>query len=71
MSQAHPPQAPSTNNIVWTDPLRERLFNLWLAKLTTQHELDTGSVRLASADASFRRYFRIQGQGRSLIIMDA
>ena len=71
MSQAHPPQAPSTHNIVWTDPLRERLFNLWLAKLTTQHELDTGSVRLASADASFRRYFRIQGQGRSLIIMDA
>jgi aminoglycoside/choline kinase family phosphotransferase len=71
MSQAHPPQAPSTNNIVWTDPLRERLFNLWLAKLTTQHELDTGSVRLASADASFRRYFRIHGQGRSLIIMDA
>lgn len=71
MSQAYPPQAPSTNNIVWTDPLRERQFNLWLAQLSTQHELDPGSVRLASADASFRRYFRIQGQGCSRIIMDA
>ncbi len=71
MSLAQSSQAPSANSIVWTDPLRERQFNLWLAQLTAQHELDTGSVRLASADASFRRYFRIQGQGRSLIVMDA
>jgi aminoglycoside/choline kinase family phosphotransferase len=71
MSPAQPSQAPSANSIVWTDPLRERQFNLWLATLAANHALDTGSVRLASADASFRRYFRIQGQGRSLIIMDA
>jgi aminoglycoside/choline kinase family phosphotransferase len=33
--------------------------------------LDPASLRLASADASFRRYFRIQSEHASLIIMDA
>ncbi|TBU92199.1 aminoglycoside phosphotransferase family protein [Stutzerimonas kirkiae] len=31
----------------------------------------SGSLTPASSDASFRRYFRWQGQGRSLILMDA
>ncbi|MFJ3261300.1 aminoglycoside phosphotransferase family protein [Pseudomonas sp. NPDC086581] len=30
-----------------------------------------GSLTAASSDASFRRYFRWQGEGRSLIVMDA
>ena len=34
--------------------------------------LDLGTLRLASADAGFRRYFRIQtGNGASVIVMDA
>ena len=48
----------------------ERLEKLkhWL-----ESELDFSEYRLkpASADASFRRYFRVQHQGESLIVMDA
>jgi aminoglycoside/choline kinase family phosphotransferase len=45
----------------------EKLKN-WL-----ESELDFSEYRLkpASADASFRRYFRVQHQGESLIVMDA
>lgn len=34
-------------------------------------EVPTGSLTAASSDASFRRYFRWAGEGRSLIVMDA
>ena len=57
-------------NIVWADPHRRLLFDNWFSHLQQAHHLQAGSLRLASADASFRRYFRVQGQG-SLIIMDA
>ena len=39
----------------------------WLATLDTRWS----SIEPASADASFRRYFRWQAEGRSLILMDA
>ena len=58
---------------VWTDPARASAFAQWLSVIAAQHGLQAGSVHLASADASFRRYFRIAaagGQG-SCIIMDA
>jgi aminoglycoside/choline kinase family phosphotransferase len=58
---------------VWTDPARASAFAKWLSVIAAQHGLQAGSVHLASADASFRRYFRIEaagGQG-SCIIMDA
>jgi hypothetical protein len=43
----------------------------WLSGLTTPATL-VDSLRLASADASFRRYFRVDTQsGQSLIVMDA
>ena len=62
--------------IVWTDPARARAFSAWLAGVCATHRLDAPSVRLASADASFRRYFRIDAAGQpqgtaSCIIMDA
>ncbi|MDZ5456419.1 aminoglycoside phosphotransferase family protein [Azohydromonas lata] len=58
----------------WTDPAREQAFNAWLAPLAARHGLRLESLRPASADASFRRYFRIDAQdagGASRIVMDA
>ena len=68
MSQATNSQAPS---IVWTDAARQIQFNHWLARITPEHALEPGSLRLASADASFRRYFRVDSVAGSRIIMDA
>ena len=57
----------------WLDPLRAAAFAQWLAAVAPQHGLQSDTVRLASADASFRRYFRVDGvaPGSSFIIMDA
>lgn len=61
-----------TSPVVWPDSGRQTLFELWLLGLTQQHGLLPGSLRPASADASFRRYLRIDTQtGHSLVIMDA
>jgi N-acetylmuramate 1-kinase len=62
----------TSSSIVWADPARASAFANWLADTARQHGLQTGSLRLASADASFRRYFRIDADGAgSRIIMDA
>ena len=56
----------------WLDPVRASAFAQWLAAVAPQHGLVPASVRLASADASFRRYFRVDAAGgQSLVIMDA
>ena len=58
--------------IAWADPARERLFDDWLRGISAPHGLLGSSLRSASADASFRRYFRIDtGDGTSRIVMDA
>ena len=59
--------------IIWSDPARQHAFISWLATVAGPHQLRAGSVRLASADASFRRYFRIDDlhATTSFIIMDA
>lgn len=67
--------SPATPTALWVNPQRQALFETWLQGLHATHQLDTSSVRLASADASFRRYLRVDrkvecGQ-TSLIIMDA
>ena len=63
---------PTSTAVVWADPQREAAFGAWLAPLATQHGLRTETLRPASADASFRRYLRIDAQaGNSLIVMDA
>ncbi|EJL90917.1 aminoglycoside phosphotransferase, partial [Polaromonas sp. CF318] len=48
-------------------------FEHWLAATARQHHLQAGTLRPASADASFRRYFRVDAAsgGGSCIIMDA
>jgi hypothetical protein len=60
--------------VVWNDPQRQSLFEDWFAALGAHHNLERQSLRLASADASFRRYLRVDrsdGVGASLVIMDA
>lgn len=51
----------------------ERLAALcrWLEKQDAGFGLDLSTVTAASADASFRRYFRVQGAQKSFIVMDA
>ena len=64
----------STADIVWSDPERAAFFAQWLSVTSAASQLDPATLRLASADASFRRYFRIDRIDRaagSCIIMDA
>ena len=65
---------PSANSasIAWPDEARRVLFTQWLAGVAARHALDAASLRPASADASFRRYFRIDGAaGQAFVVMDA
>jgi hypothetical protein len=65
-------QIPLPVPIAWTDPAREARFTAWLAGFATRHGLIMSSLRLASSDASFRRYLRLDlASGGSLIAMDA
>ena len=57
--------------IAWADPQREAAFAQWLGELAPVHGVDTASVRSASADASFRRYFRVDTANGPRIVMDA
>jgi aminoglycoside/choline kinase family phosphotransferase len=43
----------------------------WLGTLPADLGIDAGSLRPASSDASFRRYFRVDAANRTLIVMDA
>jgi hypothetical protein len=63
--------APAPAGVAWSDPRREAAFHGWLARVAPAHALQPATLRPASADASFRRYLRIDGAGRSYIVMDA
>ncbi len=74
MSNPSPsPAAPERASpaVEWSDPAREAAFNAWLSRIGPRHGLQPASLRPASADASFRRYLRIDGAHGSLVIMDA
>ena len=45
--------------IAWADPARAAAFQQWFSGVQAGHGLHASSLRLASADASFRRYFRV------------
>ena len=63
---------PSPPTVAWADAARGSQFDAWLQRLAGPHALDMASVRPASADASFRRYLRVNTTaGESRIIMDA
>ena len=57
--------------ISWTDPARQQAFDAWLRSRPASLGLRVDSLRSASADASFRRYFRVDAADGTLIIMDA
>ena len=60
--------------IAWPDAARRLSFERWLAAVAPRHGIEPESLEPASADASFRRYLRVQASkvaGGSLIVMDA
>ena len=58
--------------VAWADPARAAAFTRWLDALARDQQLLPATLRPASADASFRRYLRIDAaDGSSRIIMDA
>ncbi|MGY4831277.1 aminoglycoside phosphotransferase family protein [Sphaerotilaceae bacterium SBD11-9] len=62
----------NSDAIAWADEARRGLFTRWLDAVAPRHALQPASLRAASADASFRRYFRIDGAaGQAFIVMDA
>ncbi len=67
-----PPQPSGANAVHWSDFARQSAFTAWLAPLASRQLLLPESLRPASADASFRRYLRLDAQdGSSRIVMDA
>ncbi len=50
---------------------RRVALGAWLGALASDYGLAPDTLRAASADASFRRYFRVDARGRTLIAMDA
>jgi aminoglycoside/choline kinase family phosphotransferase len=65
-----PPES-SRVPVAWPDAQRRSAFERWLQSITLRHGLRPDSLAPASADASFRRYLRIESRHGSLIIMDA
>jgi aminoglycoside/choline kinase family phosphotransferase len=65
----------TNDSITWADPARQQHFKHWLAAVAPIHGLLPETLRAASADASFRRYFRVDAAPgaahASLIVMDA
>ena len=60
------------DRVTWADPARREAFVAWIAPLASRHGLRLDTLRPASADASFRRYLRVDTDGGgSLIVMDA
>ncbi len=74
---SHPSFSPLSSpaplsGVTWSDPAREALFKAWMSGVAASHGLLPDSLRIASADASFRRYLRVDTtQGGSFIVMDA
>ena len=63
---------PQPEPIDWADDARRAEFQHWLLAIAGRHGLRPLTLRSASADASFRRYLRIDGTAdASFIVMDA
>ena len=62
-----------STRIFLENPSRPRLTQIrnWLTGLPVSLNLAVDTLRPASADASFRRYFRLDAGDRTLIVMDA
>lgn len=68
---AAPTPTGAPDPVTWNDPVRHARFHAWLRSLPTALGLREDSLVPASADASFRRYLRIQAADGPLVIMDA
>jgi len=70
-----PPPSPVTESALWLDPNRQALFEGWFADIQQRYPINATSLRMASSDAGFRRYLRVDsrtaGSVGSFIIMDA
>ncbi|OZI47778.1 aminoglycoside phosphotransferase [Bordetella genomosp. 5] len=66
------PPAPSRDGSLNTpDDPRQALLRAWLQSLPADLGLHLDTLAPASADASFRRYFRLQAAAGTLVVMDA
>ena len=65
------PTEPARVPIAWPDASRRAAFERWLQSIGGRHGLRPDTLAPASADASFRRYLRIESAQGSRIIMDA
>jgi len=66
-----PAAGDTTPSVSWSSPERAAAFDRWLGGLAGPQRLQASSLRPASADASFRRYLRIDSAQGSRIVMDA
>ncbi len=65
-------EADAATPVAWPVPERQGRFEAWLSSLAPRYGLLLPSLRLATADASFRRYLRLDSAaGSSYIVMDA
>ena len=71
MSSTPTSPSPSSSSVTWADAVRQTRFEQWFARVQTAQGLDRATLQLASADASFRRYLRVDSAQGSRIIMDA
>ena len=71
MSEPAPLSSAAPALVNWADPQRRDAFVRWLAAIGASHGLLPATVRPASADASFRRYLRVDTGSGTRIIMDA
>ena len=71
-TQTHEQAGHSNAAIEWPQPERAQAFATWLDQQARDHGVLPQSVRAASSDASFRRYFRVDlASGGTCIVMDA
>jgi aminoglycoside/choline kinase family phosphotransferase len=57
--------------VPWPSAPRQAAFEAWFGTLPPALELRRETLRPASADASFRRYLRVEGRAASYVVMDA
>ena len=68
---SQPAGAPTSPPIAWAQPARQAAFHVWLEAQAAVHGVRPATVCAASADASFRRYFRVETVNGTCIVMDA
>jgi aminoglycoside/choline kinase family phosphotransferase len=59
MSAPQTPPLDPPASVSWADPQRQDAFSRWLERVAAPHRLLPHTLRPASADASFRRYLRV------------